>query len=162
MATILQMLPSQDSSIHIGRVMETKPMLEKLEPYQAVELATYEMKATYCADYIKQYDWNHTVAHNVMMQESSNNARTLNHNIQTGDYSVGCFQANLLGEGNINSKYKLAKQLGYTGSATRDELKEWLWNPSNNVGVAYLIYKDAGKSFYRDWGATTCKKIQCY
>lgn len=121
-----------------------------------IELAV--AKPMYCADFIPRYNWNNSVAHNVMMQESGNNARNLNDNAGTGDYSVGCFQINLL-NGNLPAKYNIAVRLGYTGPLERDALKEWLWNPANNVAVAWELYKGSG---WGPWSFTTCKKIACY
>lgn len=134
-----------------------------MEPVSALEykeLETLEVIPVTCADYITKYDWNKTVAHNVMIVESGNKANNLNDTPSTGDYSVGCFQINLKGENNLRAKYRDAVDLGYTGSMSVSELKEWLWNPGNNVAVAYKMYKSSG---WQPWSATTCRyKVQCY
>lgn len=152
----INLLPGQP--IIDSRDVEVRVHKEKLEQLPKVELASYEPKPMYCADFIPQYDWNDGVAHNVMMVESKNIARNLNDNPRTGDYSVGCFQINLLG-GNLQSKYGIMQRLGYTGPLERDAMKEWLWNPKNNTAVAYEMYKS---SKWSPWSATTCKKISCY
>lgn len=96
-----------------------------------------------CASEIQKYDWNKTVAHNVMIAESSGNHLTVNDNPRTGDYSVGCFQVNLYG--------RLA--------STRPS-EAWLKIPANNVAYAYQLYAANGWS---PWGYTTCKyKVKCY
>lgn len=50
-----------------------------------------------CADEIKKYPWPQKTAYDVMMIESTNNPGVVNDNPRTGDYSVGCFQINLIG-----------------------------------------------------------------
>lgn len=132
--------------------------VEALDMGTHSEMESLAIVPVYCADYIKLYDWNHTVAHNVMMIESKNIARNLNDNPVTGDYSVGCFQINLLG-GNQTAKYKLAVSLGYSGANTRESLREWLWEPGNNVKLAYTMWKGQG---WQPWSFTTCKKTACY
>lgn len=120
------------------RDVEVKEHKQVLETYKEVELTPLEHKPLYCSDYLKSYSWNQEVAYNVMMIESGNKARNLNDNPGTGDYSVGCFQINLLGS-NQTAKYNLAVSLGYTGANERYELREWLWNPKNNVALAYKM-----------------------
>jgi len=96
-----------------------------------------------CASEIKKYDWNQTVAYEVMMAESSNNHSIVNDNPSTGDYSVGCFQINLYG--NLRN--------------TRPS-ESWLKVPENNVAHAYKMYQSSGWS---PWGYTTCRyKVSCY
>lgn len=96
-----------------------------------------------CASEIQKYDWNKTVAYNVMIAESSGNHLTVNNNPSTGDYSVGCFQVNLYGR----------------LRATRPS-EAWLKIPANNVAYAYGLYRANGWS---PWGFTTCKyKVKCY
>lgn len=143
---------------HEGRQYDVPKKIEKISQLPHVELASKETKPVYCADYVKKYDWNQTVAYNVMMVESGNKARNLNDNPSTGDYSVGCFQINLLG-GNQTAKYNLAVSLGYTGANDRQALTEWLWNPANNVAVAHVMWKGQG---WQPWSFTTCKKVACY
>lgn len=111
-----------------------------------------------CAEEIKKYGWNQSVAYNVMMVESKGNYTILNNNPRTGDYSVGCFQINLMG-GNLLSKYRVATTLGYTGSATVAELEPWLKNATNNVAVAHKLWLGSG---WQPWSFTTCKKVACY
>lgn len=111
-----------------------------------------------CAGEISKYGWNQTVAINVMNVESKGNPNILNNNPRTGDYSVGCFQINLMG-GNLLSKYRVATTLGYTGSATVAELEPWLKNAANNVAVAHKLWLGSG---WQPWSFTTCKKVACY
>lgn len=132
--------------------------IAKIENIKLKNYKTLDLKKVYCSDYINQYDWNDTVAYNVMMIESSNKPRNLNNNPYTGDYSVGCFQINLLGS-NLGAKYSIMARLGYTGALEREEMKKWLWSAENNVMVAYELYKD---SQWGPWSFTTCKKVACY
>ncbi len=141
-----------------GRSHPKTVFAEPIKPVEKLEQKPAEIKPVYCADYLKQYNWNQEVAHNVMMVESKNNARNLNDNPNTGDYSVGCFQINLLG-GNQTAKYNTAVSLGYKGQNTREELREWLWNPKNNVAVAHKMWQE---SSWKPWSFTTCKKVRCY
>lgn len=141
-----------------GTPMRTVSKVEALSGKSYSELTPLETVPVYCSDFVRKYSWNQTVAYNVMMIESKNYAHNLNDNPYTGDYSVGCFQINLLGA-NQTAKYRLAVQLGYTGANTREGLREWLWQPGNNVAVAYLMWQGQG---WTPWSATTCKKIACY
>lgn len=68
-----------------------------------------------------------------MMAESGGRADALNNNASTGDYSVGCFQINILG--------KLAH-----GRPSEAELK----NPEVNVAYAYHLYEKSG---FTPWSA---------
>jgi hypothetical protein len=111
-----------------------------------------------CSEELKKYGWNQSVAYNVMMVESHNNPLNLNDNPNTGDYSVGCFQINLLG-GNLNSKYDIAKKLGYPGTLNRTEMTNWLWDAENNVAVAHALWQGSG---WGPWSNLTCKKVACY
>lgn len=96
-----------------------------------------------CASEIKKYDWNQTVAYEVMMVESGNNHSIVNDNPSTGDYSVGCFQINLYG--NLKN--------------TRPS-EAWLKVPANNVEYAYQMWSSQG---WTPWGHTTCRyKVKCY
>lgn len=125
--------------------------IAKEPPHQCIEKPTTPTQVVAsdvvgsgsCADEIKKYDWNHTVAHNVMMAESKGNTNAVNNNPRTGDYSVGCFQVNLYG--NLRN--------------TRPS-EAWLKNAANNVAYAYQLYSASGWS---PWGATTCRyKVSCY
>ena len=77
-----------------------------------------------------------------MMIESGNNPLTINDNPSTGDYSVGCFQINLIGS------------MRYTRPS-----EEWLKIASNNVSYAYRMYIEQGSTFCKSSGwANSCKK----
>lgn len=155
------MMPVSAQEPHEGfvtpqRTQILEPMsVDRIEPLKELEKRYGGSK---CADEINNYDWNKDVAYSVMMVESSGNPRNLNDNPRTGDYSVGCFQVNLLG-GNLKSKYGIAVSLGYTGALDRDSLREWLWEANNNVAVAHALWKGSG---WKPWQATTCKKVACY
>lgn len=113
-----------------------------------------------CADEVRKYGWNHTVALAVMGAESSGNVATHNDDPGTGDYSIGCFQINLLGSSNLRAKYRDAVRVGYTGGMSVAELEVWLKNAHNNVAVAHIMWSDQG---WTPWGATTCRvKVRCY
>lgn len=156
LATSIELIPSKPLITTFNR--DVKVQEHKLETYEAVEIALADYKPVYCADYVKEYSWNQTVAYNVMMIESGNNARNLNDNPKTGDYSVGCFQINLLGA-NQTAKYNIAVKLGYQGANERNALREWLWSPGNNVAVAHHMWQGQG---WTPWSFTTCKKTNCY
>ena len=97
-----------------------------------------------CVAEIQKYNWNKTVAYNVMYAESTNRTWIVNDNPRTKDYSVGCFQINIYG---ANAR----------GRPSESQLK----NAATNVAVAYKIYVDNGQSFVGQWGV--CRsKVQCY
>jgi hypothetical protein len=78
-----------------------------------------------------------------MMKESGNNPKTLNDNPATGDYSVGCFQINLLGN------------LRYTRPS-----EESLYDPQVNVAYAYKMYVSQGRQFCKTSGwRNSCIKL---
>ena len=121
---------------------QPKPKKEKAKTEKAVKPKKVKVTST-CESELKKYDWNQTIAYNVMRVESDGNHLALNNNPNTGDYSVGCFQVNLYG----------------SLRNTRPS-ESWLKVPANNVAYAYKLYKASGWS---PWGATTCKyKVKCY
>lgn len=128
------------------------------QPKQAVVAPQPAPTSTCAAEITKYSSWNQTVAHNVMMAESSGNANTLNDTPQTGDYSIGCFQINLLGA-NLNGKYRVALTLGYTDGLGLEQMVAWLKNPVNNVAMANSLYNTAGN--WGDWKYTCQTKVQC-
>ena len=152
---ILSLLLSVIPALPTIPVSQKAPYEPKIIKVQTIEPVIY---VTSCAQEIKRYGWNQTVAYNVMMQESKGRADNLNDNVRTGDYSVGCFQINLY-KSNLQSKYRIAAKLGYTGQPARGEMTEWLWRAENNVAVAWELYKD---SKWGPWSFTTCKKVACY
>lgn len=142
---------------------EPTPQADKPAPIEAKPAAVQPQAAqpaptSSCAAELAKYSWSQTAAYNVMMQESTNDHTILNDNPMTGDYSVGCFQINLIGA-NINDRYRIAVSLGYTGEFSREGLVPWLQNPVNNVAVANALYNRAGN--WGDW-KNTCTKVQCY
>lgn len=70
-----------------------------------------------------------------MMQESSNNPLRINDNPNTGDYSVGCFQINLIGD-----------------MRKSRPPEPWLLQPENNVRYAYEMYVAQGRTFCKTSG----------
>ena len=125
---------------------------------KAVETAQPAPAPTCASELSKYSSWDQNVAYKVMMQESSNNAATLNDNPMTGDYSVGCFQINLIGA-NLNDRYRVAVTLGYTDGLGLEQMVAWLHNPVNNVAMANALYNRAGN--WGDW-KLTCAKVGCY
>lgn len=78
-----------------------------------------------------------------MMIESRNNPRIINDNPATGDYSVGCFQINLIG--NMRN--------------TRPA-ESWLLIASNNVKYAHEMYVAQGRTFCETSGwYNSCRKV---
>jgi len=76
-----------------------------------------------------------------MFKESSNNPLAINNNPKTGDYSVGCFQINLIG--NMRN--------------TRPA-ESWLLVAKNNVQYAYQMYSNQGQTFCKTSGwYNSCK-----
>lgn len=132
------------------------------QPVQSAPIVepTPEPPAT-CASEIEKYgEWNQSIAHAVMMAESSNRADNHNDNVSTGDNSIGCFQINLLGYDNLLAKYRDAVTEGYMGEMTVDQLTAWLKDARNNVAVAHRMYVKSG---WQPWQHTTCRyKVQCY
>lgn len=96
-----------------------------------------------CASELKKYNWPKDVAYRVMMQESTNDHKTVNDTPATGDYSIGCFQINL-----------------YGANARTRPSEPWLKNPKNNVSYAYRLWKGKGGTFWTDW-PNTCRKVGC-
>jgi hypothetical protein len=88
-----------------------------------------------CASQLIKYDWPQEDARRIMMKESSNNPHVLNDNPNTGDYSVGCFQINLIG--NMRN--------------TRPP-EAWLMLAENNVQYAYQMYVAQGRTFCKTSG----------
>ncbi len=144
----------------------TTPAIDKPAPDPAptavvekVAVAAPVAPTSSCAAEVSKYSsWNQNVAYNVMMAESSGNANTLNDTPQTGDYSIGCFQINLLGA-NLNGKYRVALTLGYTDGLGLEQMVAWLKNPVNNVAMANTLYNTAGN--WGDWKITCQTKVQC-
>lgn len=138
-----------------------KPVPEKVaEQPKPTAVAPQAAPASTCAAEITKYsNWNQNVAHNVMIAESGGDVNTLNDNPQTGDYSIGCFQINLLGA-NLNSKYRVALTLGYADGLGLEQMVAWLKNPANNVAMADKLYTMAGN--WGDWKYTCQTKVQCY
>lgn len=104
----------------------------------AVSVATPSVDCDLARRLISQYDWNTTVAYNVMVAESSCNAANENY----GDYhsfadcrgSFGLFQINC-SHGKV-------------------------FDPAKNVAIAYSMWKSSG---WQPWSATTCRyKVACY
>lgn len=78
-----------------------------------------------------------------MIEESRNNPLVINDNPATGDYSVGCFQINLIG----NMR------------ATRPA-EHLLLQAEHNVAYAYKMYSEQGRTFCKTSGwYNTCKKL---
>ena len=96
-----------------------------------------------CLSEIVKYDWPQDQAYKVMFQESTNNPTVINDNPRTGDYSVGCFQINLIGR----------------MRATRPS-EESLLIAENNVRYAYQMYVEQGRTFCKTSGwYNTCRKV---
>ncbi len=97
-----------------------------------------------CADEIKKYDWPQKTAYDVMMIETGHtgNPRIVNDNPSTGDYSVGCFQINLIG----------AMRAVRPSEAS-------LKNASVNVAYAYGMWKSQGGFCSTAGWRNTCKKL---
>jgi len=95
-----------------------------------------------CSSEIVKYDWNVEQATAVMMIESRDNPLSVNDNPRTGDYSVGCFQINLIG--NMRN--------------TRPS-EEWLKIAANNVQYAYQMYTAQGTFCKTSGWYNTCKRL---
>lgn len=96
-----------------------------------------------CFSEIHKYDWDINEAKAILSEENrSNNPASVNDNPATGDYSVGCWQINLIGE----MRY-----------SRPDE--QWLKNAANNTQYAYKMYVDQGRTFCKTSGwYNSCKK----
>lgn len=153
--------------------MVSAPVKVETAPVSSVQVLLAESA---CKSEISKYDWSIAsvpdksralkIAMNVSHFESGGKAASLNPDASTGDYSVGCFSVNLLGDANLNAKYRDAKIYGYQGAKTVAELEPWLKNPANNVAVAHHMQQGSG---WGPWSATTCsvrgeagKKMNCF
>jgi len=76
----------------------------------------------------------------IIDRESKGDPRALNTN---GEYSVGLFQINLQfrrGDGtNLGWQPEIRELMGQP-NATRNQIRDWLYNPVNNIRAAQLIY----------------------
>jgi len=96
-----------------------------------------------CTSQLSKYDWPQADAYKIMMKESGNIPSTVNDNPSTGDYSVGCFQINLIG----------------AMRATRPS-EESLKVAENNVAHAYKMYSEQGRTFCKTSGwYNSCKAV---
>lgn len=87
---------------------------------------------------ISRYDWNVTVAYQVMVAESSCDAHTQNYN----DY------------------HRFANCYGSFGLFQINCARGKVFNAEENVAIAYSMWKASG---WKPWSATTCKyKVKCY
>lgn len=118
--------PAQATTKRTAKPKASKPAAPK-------HIAT--VPAGSCSSELSKYDWNLSDAYKIMMQESGNNPLQINDNPRTGDYSVGCFQINLIG----NMRH------------TRPP-ESWLLNPTNNVKYAYEMYSAQGRTFCKTSG----------
>jgi len=96
-----------------------------------------------CSTEIAKYDWPQKQAHAVMMIESRGVQTVINDNPDTGDYSVGCFQINLIGK----------------MRATRPA-EHLLLQAEHNVAYAYKMYKSQGSFCKTSGWYNTCKKLK--
>lgn len=99
-------------------------------PQTSLEQATGD-----CLSELSKYDWDYNQAKTIMELESSNIPSRVNDNPATGDYSVGCFQINLIGK------------MRYTRPS-----ENWLKVASNNVSYAYQMYVAQGRTFCKTSG----------
>jgi len=81
----------------------------------------------------------------VARAESGLNPKAMNTNANTGDYSVGLFQINLIGS-LFEGRLARAEYLGYTGERTREALTLWLQNEDNNILYARSMSRTNGWS----------------
>jgi len=94
-----------------------------------------------CASELGKYDWPQADAYKIMLQESSNDPNRVNDNPATGDYSVGCFQVNIIGT-------------LIAGRPNEQQLKD----PELNVKWAYDHYVNEGRTFCKTSGwYNSCK-----
>ena len=96
-----------------------------------------------CLSELSKYDWDYNQAKAILsFEDPSNNPSIVNDNPSTGDYSVGCFQINLIGN---------------MRNARPSE--EWLKIANNNVKYAYEMYSAQGRTFCETSGwFNSCKK----
>lgn len=75
--------------------------------------------------------------------ESGLDPLAMNTNAKTGDYSIGLYQINLIGE-LFEGRLKRARYLGYEEEPTREALAEWLQDEDNNIEYAYSMSRTNG------------------
>jgi hypothetical protein len=81
----------------------------------------------------------------IAMAESSGHISALNNNPKTGDYSVGLFQENFLGQMGKNRVAKYAPQFGMSSNTNVQAFVQWLGkHPSAQAKIAYDIYQSQG------------------
>jgi hypothetical protein len=144
--------PQQPSPQTVNKTIEPEK-----QPTEIKTVAVQEQAPT-CESEVRKYDWPQTIAYNVMMAESRNNPGNHNDNLNTGDYSIGCFQINLLGDANLRAKYRDAQAHGYTGDMSVASLEMWFKTASNNVAVAYTMWRSSG---WQPWQYTCIHKVVC-
>lgn len=131
-----------DNGECMKRSTPVKPVAPKPAPATPTRVAS--TGSGDCAAEIRKYNWNQTVAYNVMFAESGGRAGVVNNSPRTRDYSVGCFQINL-----------------YGANARNRPSEAWLKNAANNVSYAHQIYVANGHSFVGQWGV--CRSmVSCY
>jgi hypothetical protein len=101
-----------------------------------------EVANTDCLSELLNYDWPIEQAKSIMMIESENDPSIINDNPATGDYSIGCFQVNILGN-----------------LANNRPSKDQLLDPKINIKWAYNHYIAMGRTFCTTGGwYNSCKK----
>lgn len=78
----------------------------------------------------------------IALRESSGNTQALNPNADTGDYSLGLWQINMLNRPGYNLESERIKLFGLSR-------KEDLYDPNVNAAAAYKLWSINGG--YRDW-----------
>lgn len=125
------------------KTQEVAPIVAKADPAAPEEIIVPESTPGDCASELAKYDWPQADAYKIMMKESRNTPTTINDNPNTGDYSIGCFQINLIG--NMRN--------------TRPP-EDWLKIAENNVAYAYKMYSAQGRSFCKTSGwQNSCIKL---
>jgi hypothetical protein len=78
-------------------------------------------------------------------EDSSGDPRRLNDNAKTGDYSVGLFQENFLGQMGVDRVRKYAPQFGKNPNTPVAAFVDWLgMHPSAQAQIAYQIFQSQG------------------
>ena len=82
-------------------------------------------------------------------EDPSGNAQALNNNARTGDYSVGLFQENFLGQMGVDRVKRFAPMFGLSPTTPVKAFVAWLGkHPAAQAQIAYQIYQDQG---YKAW-----------
>jgi len=129
-------LPPEVEEVEVEEVEIEEVKVEEVEIEKSIEEKIYEA-----------FGNEGELALRIAKAESGLNPNAMNTNAKTGDYSIGLFQINLIGN-LFEGRLIRAEYLGYTGERTREGLTKWLQNEDNNIMYAKSMSQTNG---WRAW-----------